>query len=156
MKENNKKPGGKTPVPTIDELLLMETNPLPPAYEHPKADEQQKQVQEPAEEKKEEAPMKQEEEPAQPKKVVNESKEQRDIIKSSPFLSKLKDYDETYRRRLKVVERKTVMIDTDIQDAIESLDLKMSKQNIINAMLSACIGEHSDDLRKVKKKNTLL
>ena len=100
--------------------------------------------------------MKQEEEPAQPKKVVNESKEQRDIIKSSTFLSKLKDYDETYRRRLKVVERKTVMIDTDIQDAIESLDLKMSKQNIINAMLSACIGEHSDDLRKVKKKNTLL
>ena len=145
MKENNKKPGGKTPVPTIDELLLMETNPLPPAYEHSKADEQQKQVQEPAEE-----------EPEQPKKVVNESKEQRDIIKSSPFLSKLKDYDETYRRRLKVVERKTVMIDTDIQDAIESLDLKMSKQNIINAMLSACIGEHSDDLRKVKKKNTLL
>ena len=156
MKENNKKPGGKTPVPTIDELLLMETNPLPPAYEHSKADEQQKQVQEPMEEKKEEAPMKQEEEPEQPKKVVNESKEQRDIIKSSPFLSKLKDYDETYRRRLKVVERKTVMIDTDIQDAIESLDLKMSKQNIINAMLSACIGEHSDDLRKVKKKNTLL
>ena len=156
MKENNKKPGGKTPVPTIDELLLMETNPLPPAYEHSKPDEQQKQVQEPMEEKKEEAPMKQEEEPAQPKKVVNESKEQRDIIKSSPFLSKLKDYDETYRRRLKVVERKTVMIDTDIQDAIESLDLKMSKQNIINAMLSACIGEHSDDLRKVKKKNTLL
>lgn len=155
MKENNKKPGGKTPVPSIDELLLMEANPLPPAYEHSKVQEQPEHK---SEEKKNEVASEEDdqEKVVEPKKTVNTDKEQRDIIKASPFLSKLKAYDEEYRQRLKVVERKTVMIDTNVQDAVESLNLNMSKQNIINAMLTACIEEHSEDLRKFKKKNTLL
>lgn len=154
MKEKNNKRGGRTPIPGIDELLLMERNPLPPAYEHSPAKDDSEQ--EPEGKKKEDFSATKDDEKDIKRNTVGASMEQRDIIKASPFLSKLIAYDDEYSKRTKVVDRKTVMIDTDIQNAIESLNLKMSKQNIINAMLSACIAEHCDDLRKIKKKNTLL
>lgn len=48
------------------------------------------------------------------------------------------------------------MVDNVIQDTIQSLDLGMSKQNIINAMLIACIEEHAGELLPFVKRMSLL
>lgn len=155
MEKNNSRPRTKTPIPSIDELLMMETNPLPPSYEPPSDTRPEETAQ--AGEQGDDVPAagKGKQDKKQ-KGVLDDSKERRAIIQSSSFLTRLKDYDDKYRSRQLAVDRRTVMVDNVIQDTIQSLDLGMSKQNIINAMLIACIEEHAGELLPFVKRMSLL
>lgn len=156
------------PQPTMEEFFLMQNNPFPPPYDDEPEKAQPRQAKEGtplAFDNKPEAPAS--ETAGQPTvqttdqattKEVTQTPVQvkQKIIHSSPLLTRLKSYDDNYHERTVYVDRKTVMIDVSVLNTLARLDLGMTKQNLVNALLTACIEEHQDELKKILKKDTLL